>query len=163
MNLDSATNWATILGILVALAAYVSDRQRAERERQRSTFLESNARYLEYLKLCLERTDLDCFEIASDDPRLVSSDLTIEQMIAYSMLISMLETSFILYGDQSGKTRRRQWSGWEDYIKTWLERASFRRAWSTLSEQFDSAFVEYVDRLIRQGRTANALHNPNAR
>ena len=66
--LDAASYVATIIGIPVATLIFLNEKRKERSAREVETYVYSNEKYIEFLKLCLEHSDLDCFDCSSRDP-----------------------------------------------------------------------------------------------
>jgi hypothetical protein len=70
--------------------------------------------------------------------------------VLFDSLVSLLERSFLMYADQSNSIKKRQWSGWLDYIRDYFESSTFRSLWVSRGDQFDSDFVSFMNELARE-------------
>ena len=73
-----------------------------------------------------------------------------QKMIFYSILISMLEESFILFYRPDDPEYRRLWNSWEDYINEMLKIKDFRDQLLSLLQGEDPKFVEYMKAKLTQ-------------
>lgn len=147
--LEALSYVATIVGIPIAIAVFIADRRKEQRHRARETFVEANARYIDYLRMCIENPELSCSEVAPSDPRLHKTGLDAKTLNGFAILISNLETGYVLYDEQR---HSKQWKGWHDYMVMWVRRSDFQKAWSVIGHFFDADFVAYVDALLRDAR-----------
>ncbi|HET9227901.1 MAG TPA: hypothetical protein VFR31_14600 [Thermoanaerobaculia bacterium] len=136
---------ATIVGIPLALALFYFDRRSERWERRQRIYELPNALYNDYLRLCLEHPDLDIFDVPA--PTVYSPENKKKEWIAFTILVSMMESAYLLYRDHPDQSRNSQWPGWVEYIQWWLSRPNFAEAWSMLSLQFDSDFVRFMNSL----------------
>jgi hypothetical protein len=136
---------ATVLGVPIAISLFYVEKRRERRDRIQRIHETPNALYVDYLKLCLDHPELDIFDLKS--PSRPSPDSKKKEWIAFTMLVSMMETAFLLYREHPNQTKNSQWPGWEEYIQRWMSRQNFSSAWVKLSPQFDSHFVAYVNNL----------------
>jgi hypothetical protein len=151
--LEALSYVATIIGIPVAIAVFLSEKRKDRLQQERETYVEANGRYIDYLTMCLEHPDLDCFEFSKDDPDLQKAEMDVKKVTAFTVLISLLEAGYVLYRDQHTSARSTQWRGWHDYMVSWSQRPDFRRAWPILGPQFDSDFVQHMERIMRETDT----------
>lgn len=101
-------------------------------------------KYLEYQDLCIRYPYLDIFDVPDSHPIELNEKQKKEELIAFTMLISIFERAFLMYHDQSSDLKSKQWSGWNEYIKSYCERKNFRIAWKICGSSFDSDFQEFV-------------------
>ncbi|MEP7009365.1 MAG: hypothetical protein ABJC13_03500 [Acidobacteriota bacterium] len=143
--LDALASAATFLGIPIAILVFWFEQRRERFERQAQIYLSPNNQYIEYLKLCFEHPELDIYDLVSpgaSTPRDVK-----REWIAFNILVSVMEQAFLLYRGHPDPANK-QWTGWCDYMRWWLSRSNFRRAWDLeLSSQFDSDFIQFMNSL----------------
>ena len=148
--LEALSYLATIIGIPVAIVAFIAEKRKDRRARARDAYVEANARYIDYLTLCLEHPELDGFDLSEQDPDVRKSGLDVKKLALFTILISILETGYVLYADQRENARLRQWQGWHDYMVMWARRADFRIVWPLLGPQFDTEFVQHMEKIMRE-------------
>jgi hypothetical protein len=151
-------NVATFLGIPLAIIVLIRDRQQARRAAELETYRALQSEYAEFLRLCLEHPELGLYDYKPQPTSAPTGEHQARRMIAYEMWVSMCESAFFLYHqDHRSSFRRRQWTGWDQYMRDWAERDDFRRAWTEhLGYQFDSEFVSYLGAIVRE---AEERHN----
>ena len=96
------------LAVIVYLKAHQSDRQ----EREYKTYDELDNRFFEYQKLALQYYDLDILDVPNNDPSLAFDKKRKQEMVAYSILFSLFERTFLMFFNQTDAFQLRQWSGW---------------------------------------------------
>lgn len=74
-----------------------------------------------------------------------------QELIAFTILISVFERAYLMYHDQSTVIKERQWLGWEEYIESYCKRDNFRNSWHISGEEFDSEFQAYMKSKIQNG------------
>src|SRR5215210_3723635 len=136
---------ATIVGIPLALGLFYLDRRRERWERRQRIYEAPNALYAEYLRLCMNHPELDIFDVPA--PTVYTPESKKKEWIAFTLLVSMMESAYLLYRDHPDRSRNSQWPGWVEYIQWWLSRPNFAEAWDMLSLQFDSDFVRFMNEL----------------
>jgi len=137
-----------ILGFPLALYIFFKEKKKERYDREYGTYNALDDKYIHYLELCFKHPDLDIFDIPLDNKTERSPAQERQERIMFTILISILERAFLMYKDQSTKLKRRQWTGWIEYMKDWSKRANFRKEWQNLGTQFDSDFVNYMNKLI---------------
>ena len=142
-------NLSILLGIPVSLYLFYAEKEKERREREYGTYNALDDKYIDYLKLCLAYPEYDVFDIPNEIHREMSPEKRRMQLILFSILVSILERSFLMYKDQSTKVKKDQWAGWDSYIRDYTSRKSFREAWKLIGEDFDKNFVEYVSNIIK--------------
>lgn len=146
------SNVATFLGIPVAIFVLVRDRRLSRRAAELDTYQVLQAEYSHFLRLCLEHPDLGLYDYKPQSVSTFSPEQYTLRMIGFEIWVSMCESAFFLYHrDHHSQFYRRQWTGWEEYIRDWAERDDFRQCWREhLGYQFDSAFVNYVNGIVEK-------------
>jgi len=142
-----------LIGVPAGLYHYTRTTKKEQRDREYGTYNALDEKYLEFLKLCLDHPSLDVFDIPDETPRQLTEEQAKIELIAFTMLISMFERAFLMYRDQSTAVKRRQWSGWDSYIREYCERKNFRRDWEILGDEFDEDFQRYMAQHLNQGKT----------
>lgn len=135
---------ATVVGIPIAIILLYVEKARERRDRMQKIYETPGALYIDYLRLCLDHPELDIFDHPS--PSQPSPENKKKEWIAFTILISLMETAYLLYRDHPQRNNS-QWLGWEQYIQWWMSRQNFRTPWQKLSPQFDSEFIAYVNGL----------------
>nr|CBX28143.1 unknown protein [uncultured Desulfobacterium sp.] len=69
-----------------------------------------------------------------------------QEQVLFLILISILERAYLMYHDQSTDIKKRQWTGWVEYIRDYCRKENFRRRWPTLGPQFDKGFVTFMEK-----------------
>ena len=105
-------------------------------------------RYIDYVKLCLDHADLDVFDTPIARPEPPTPQQRREEGMVLSVLLSVLERAYLMYGDPRDDFERAQWTAWSAYIRAWAPRANFRSEWALGRGEYDAAFAAYMDGLI---------------
>lgn len=138
--LEPLSYLAILLGVPVALWQHRRAVHKEQEDREGGTYDALDEKFLEYQRICLDHTDLDIADVAQP----LAVELTPEQrraeLIAFTFLMSVFERAFLMYRTQSGVVRRRQWSGWEEYMRDFAGRLNFRAAWEVSGRTFDEDF-----------------------
>jgi len=150
--LEAASYAATIIGIPVVILVFLYEKKKDRAAQEIETYLSANDKYVHYLALCLEHPDLDCFDLSLLEPDVVATGLDIRKLTLFTILISTLETGFVLYRWHHTAIRRSQWQGWQEYMAMWASRPDFRQAWPALGPQFDLDFRKAMNLLIRDAK-----------
>ncbi|GAP62110.1 hypothetical protein ARMA_0533 [Ardenticatena maritima] len=154
-------NATVFLGFPIAILQYKRAIQKEQRDREYGTYDALDNKYLEFLYLCLQHPELDIFDVPDEkihqftdvSPSNNSSpnfETQKKELIAFSILISILERAYLLYADQSTEIKQRQWEGWRQYMEDYAKRENFQRAWQICGEQFDQEFVRFMDEIIKK-------------
>jgi hypothetical protein len=153
-------NLSIVLGIPVSLYLFYTEKEKERREREYGTYNALDDKYIDYLKLCLAYPEYDIFDIPNEENKEMSPEKRRMQLMLFSILVSILERSFLMYKDQSTKIKRDQWSGWDSYIRDYTSRISFREAWKLIGDDFDRNFVEYVNNIIKSIELEKEIDTP---
>lgn len=138
-----------ILGVPIALVIYFKKARKERLDREYGTYNALDDKYLEFLNICLNHPDLDIYHI-KDKGQKYSKEQKKRELIIFELLISILERAYLMYRDQGSRVKKDQWMGWNQYMKDWLNRPNFRKAWKKLGNQWDVNFQEHMSQLIQE-------------
>ena len=146
--IDATSKIIVILGLPLAFLQYQRTKRKEKRDREYGTYNALDEKYLEFQKLCLDYTHLDIFDIPDDNPVLLNQEQKKQELIIFTMLFSIFERAYLLYSDQYSNIKKRQWIGWDSYIKSFCKRENFLNAWNISGETFDTKFETYMNNTI---------------
>ena len=159
--LEVVTSLVTIVGLFIAISTFKQERERDRREvrinrkqRKDQIFDQLDQRYVEFMRLCAEHPDLDVMELPLGDPREPTSTQLRKEHALLAIAISMFESAFLMYRGQDSDFRKAQFKGWEELIKAYASRPSFRRVWSSIGSQFDTGFQKFMKDYIGESSMA---------
>jgi hypothetical protein len=148
---DTVLNYAqfiahivTILGLPAAIISYMMESSWRRRDRENGTYSSLDDKYLDYLQLCVDHPELEMFDAVESTRDNYEPREQIQRYAMFETLISIFERAYLMMQDHSSEARRRQWRGWEEYLKSWSKHPDFPVLWEKLGGQFDSEFVAYV-------------------
>jgi hypothetical protein len=145
--LEALSYLVTILGVPGAVYLFWNELRQQRRAREREAYNTLAEQYGEYIKLCLDRPELDAFEWSESEH---AEDVgTRRERMMMTYLMTLFERAYFMYRDQSPAFRRRQWAGWEAYVDEWCTRPNFRRAWDLYGQMFDADFMAYLSSRVR--------------
>lgn len=133
-----------VLGFPIAIVEFRKRRLREQHDREYGTYNALDEKYLEFQQLCLRMPRLNIFDVPDVTPAPLSEEEKKQEVIAFTMLFSIFERAFLMYYDQNTELRRKQWAGWDQYIRTFCARENFARAWAASGATFDTDFQEYI-------------------
>ena len=139
-----------VLGLPAALYQYRRSVLKEQQDREYGTYNALDEKYLEFQRMCFEHPRLDIFDIPDGATTALSPVEQKQELVAFTMLFSIFERAFLMYADQSSTIKRRQWSGWHEYLTDFCSRENFRRAWRISGNTFDTTFQDFVERTMRQ-------------
>jgi len=142
--LDAFSKIIVILGLPIAYLQYRRTKRKEKKDREYGTYNSLDEKFLEFQKLCLHYSYLNVFDIPDKEPQKLNQIQEKDELIIFTMLFSIFERAYLLYADQSTSIKKRQWSGWDAYIKSFCERDNFLRAWQLSGTTFDSNFENYM-------------------
>lgn len=142
--LDAISKIMVILGFPLAYIQYLRTKRKEKRDREYGTYNALDEKYLEFQKLCLEHPYLNIFDIPDKEPKKLDDKQRKEELILLTMLISIFERAYLLYSDQNSAIKKKQWVGWDLYIKSYCERKNFLHAWEISGTTFDTDFETYM-------------------
>jgi hypothetical protein len=137
---ESLSYIATILGIPIALFIFRSEKRKERRAREVEAYTRSTDRYIQYLTLCLDHSDIKAF-----DPDTIDRGVEARRLIMFSILICVFENAFLSLREASNRVWKRQWQGWENYITMWASEQDFIKTWDLIGGDFDSDFQTYMN------------------
>jgi hypothetical protein len=149
-NLEIVLNLTQLFGIPIAILLYINNKRKERRDKDYGTYDSLDDKYIDYLKLCLEHPALDVADIRRPEPTQLTTEQKHAELMMFSILLSIMERAYLMYKDRSYKVRKKQWEGWEDYIREWLRRPNFSAAVDELLHGFDERFVNYVEKLKQE-------------
>jgi hypothetical protein len=139
----------TVIGLPVAIVIflYQSRRERANEDEEEYQLL--NDAYNDFLRVVLRNSDL---HLRSNAP---TANLTPDQqermLVIFDMLISLFERAYLVaYSPHMSPTVARRWNSWEDFMREWCRRESFRSVLPQLLKGEDPEFSAYIQGLVRQ-------------
>lgn len=160
-NLSALETWelasyvVTVFGLPYAVALFYIEQKRERQNEEEEIYQKLSDEYADFCQLLLTNSDLRLMsgEVVADEK------LTAEQKerkhIIFELLMSLFERAFILvHEDNMNKQTQRLWQSWDDYIRFWLKRDDFRQNLTTLLSGEDPDFVNYMQRLANNFKTA---------
>lgn len=143
------TDITVLIGVPLAIVKYFKSVKEDKIEKQYDTYDALDEKYIEFQKLCLSKPYLNVFDI--DDG--LNIELTPiqkkEEIIAYSILISIFERAYIMY-ERKKNNEGNQWEGWLENIIDYCKRDNFVKAWEKNGWGWDSGFETLINRLIKE-------------
>src|SRR2546421_9025672 len=137
----------SVAGPLAAIV-YIKAKKTERLEKEYKTYDELDNRFFEYQKLALEYYDLDILDVPNNDPSLAFDKKRKQEMVAYSILFSLFERSYLMFSSQADMFRQRQWSGWKHFLNDFIRRENVRTAWELSKNTYDTDFQAFMDRKI---------------
>jgi hypothetical protein len=147
--LESLSYIAILLGIPVGIFQYYRAKKREQLDREYGTYNSLDEKYLEFLNLCFQYPHLNIFDIRDQSPSRLDNQQIKQELIAFTILFSIFERAYLMYHDQSTETKRKQWSGWEEYVGDYCVRENFRSAWSISGKTFDMDYQSYMEKRMK--------------
>jgi hypothetical protein len=144
-------NLATALGIPAAIVLFMREKRRERRAQEYQTYDALDEQYTRFQHLCLDHPRLDVHEVPLERRKPLSGDEQRQELAAFAILFSIFERAFLMYRDKSFTLKRKQWRGWEEYMRHYMARGSARQAWKTVSATgggFDADFIHFIEGLL---------------
>lgn len=135
---------AIIIGLPIGLYKYFQTKKKEQLNWEYTTYNALDEKYLEFQRLCLSHPELNIFDIPDKNPKPLndmSPQEKKEELIAFTMLISIFERAYLMYHDQTTHMKAKQWKGWKEYIISYSRRENFIRAWEISGGTFDEDFT----------------------
>jgi Ca2+/Na+ antiporter len=152
-----------VIGLFFTYRQYKSsESQEAENKAQElrnathQAYGELDERYHDFLQLCIDHPELDCYDVVPDGgtqglgvlPLDSGARLATQQRILYADLTSMFERAYLQYqhfdGSRLTELKANQWSGWERYILSFAGRPAYCDVWNEIRSEFDERFQRYM-------------------
>lgn len=144
---------ATVLSVpsvVVAVVTYRRAKIREARDKELVAYHTISSRYQSFLELCISHPEADVFCDRSTTLKENTSEWRVRVTII-AILIDVFETAFVVYEDQTTAWKKRQWSGWIDYIDFWVQKPSFQQAAAVLKIEFmDGEFFQLLSSRMRE-------------
>jgi len=155
--LEGISHLATIIGIPIAITIFVLEKRKHRKQLELEAFMEADERYRNHLMLCLQYPELNGFDPCCFGESAKNCDLDAKNLTMLALVVSMLESSFVLYRGHEEQLRSKQWQGWRLYMVDWARRPEFRKAWPVIRcSQFDTEFIECMDQIMKEVGVASA-------
>ncbi len=142
--LEAASYLMILFGLPLGLLQYVRATRKEQLDREYGTYNALDEKFIAYQLLCLERPDLDIFDIQHETIRGGAAEGGKQEVIAFTILFAIFERAYLMYHDQSSELKQRQWTGWDEYIRSFCARDNFRRAWELSGSTYDKDFENYM-------------------
>ena len=146
--LESLSFIVILLGIPVAIFQYYRAKKKEQMDREYGAYNSLDEKYLEFLNLCFQFPHLNIFDVADQTSPNLDDQQKKQELIALTMLISIMERAFLMYQDQSTDIKKRQWSGWDEYMTNFCKRENFISAWHINGNHFDLGYQNYMKHKI---------------
>jgi len=148
-----------ILGFPIAYFQYRRTKRKEKKDREYGTYNALDEKYLEFQKLCLDHPYLNIFDIPDENPKELNEKQKKEELILLTMLFSIFERAYLLYSDQYSEIKKKQWVGWDSYIKSYCERDNFLNAWEISGATFDTDFEKYMISNLEMAKKAKRVES----
>src|SRR5688572_26804249 len=142
---DFISKLIIIIGFPIAIFQYNSVTEKEKNDREYEIYNSLDQGFIEWEKLCLAYPNLDIFDIQDSIPPILNAKEKKEQVILFTILFSLFERAFVLYGDESTELKKSQWEGWNQYILDYFKRDNFRWAWKISGSTFEAEFQLYMN------------------
>ena len=150
---------AVVVGSLVAWWDLTEAHKQHRLDEAKRVYREVDERYCDFLKLALDHPTLDCFSNPLDGGHYMPTGEVqkAEQALLFTYLSDVFEVAFVSYQKHQEREQIQeikelnadQWSGWENYIKKFLARDTYRTNWYQIRSEYDAKFIAYMDGLCR--------------
>lgn len=143
----------TILGVPIAIYIFFTEKRRERIDRENGTYSTLDDKYIDFLKICLEHSELGVYDMEDNKNKIYTDEQITQRKIIFEILICLFERAFLMYFEQRDTIKKRQWSGWNEYMKNWMENKQFRILWvSYFNSQYDSRFLAHMNNLYSNSR-----------
>ncbi len=141
----------TALGLPFAIVFFWWEQRKERNNEEEEAYQLLSDAYNDFLKVVLANSDL---RLRTHEPL---TDPTPEQnermLVIYDMLISLFERAYIVaWSSSMSDVERRRWNSWDDFMREWCRRESFRSALPLLLRGEDPQFQAYILRIADEER-----------
>lgn len=147
--LEALSRVVVFVGIPTGLFQFFLKARHEQRDRAYGTYNALDEKYVQFQRLCLDYPRLDVFDVPDAEPAELTLEEKKQELVAFTLLFSIFERSFLMYKDQSRKVRDKQWTGWQGYLVSYCSRENFRQAWQLSGHTFDSEFQDHMAATLR--------------
>ncbi|HEY1101949.1 MAG TPA: hypothetical protein VGE70_00880 [Burkholderiaceae bacterium] len=133
----------TALGLPFAIVFFWWEQRKERNNEEEEAYQLLSDAYNDFLRVVLANSDL---RLRTHEPL---ADPTPEQnermLVIYDMLISLFERAYIVaWSSSMSDVERRRWNSWDDFMREWCRRESFRSALPLLLRGEDPQFQAYI-------------------
>jgi hypothetical protein len=143
-ELNALARLVVLIGVPTGLVQFYFKTRKERHDREYGTYNALDEKYVEFQLLCLDHPRLDVFDVPDAKPVELTFEEKKQELIAFTLLFSVFERSFLMYKDQSKKVREKQWTGWQTYLESYCVRENFRSAWQVSGHTFDQRFQDHM-------------------
>jgi hypothetical protein len=148
-TLEASSYAVTILGVPVAIYLFYQEKRKERREREYGTYNALDDKYIEFLNLCLNNTDLNIYYVKKSDSVTLTLDQERKQLLIFEILISILERAYLMYQDHNTQIKKEQWEGWNAYMHEWMGQKNFQESWRILGHQWEFNFIKHMNDILK--------------
>jgi hypothetical protein len=146
---------ALVTGVL-AWIEYRSSHARELREDATRAYDRADSNYNEFLKLCLDHPELDCYSKESPTKTPLDAKESIQQRVLFTMLVDVFEVAYVNYNnehyvDVAKEAYCTQWPAWIEAMKKYARKSAFQATWHDVGDEFDTQFQRCIEALLRDG------------
>src|SRR5437588_900857 len=100
------TDLAIIMGIPIGLYQLTRTARKEQREREEQVYNALDEKYIDFVELCLQHPYLDVFDIPDNESAVLTTQQKKEELIVFTVLVSIMERAYIMYHDQNNKMKQ---------------------------------------------------------
>ncbi|HEY4240645.1 MAG TPA: hypothetical protein VGM88_12575 [Kofleriaceae bacterium] len=152
-----------LLGGLGALLEYCDAHKRDRRETAQAAYQKADDSWKEFLKLCMDHPESDCYDGASLESPATSPIDEVRRRVMMSYLIDTFEVAYVSYNDpeyanDAHGTYCTEWPTWVAAIRKYARRDTYVRTWLDVGNEYDTEFQSCIDQLITEQRGQPRAH-----
>jgi hypothetical protein len=153
---DLLVDFTVLLGVPAGLIQFGLALRKGRQDRAYAAYDALDKEYIEFERFCFDHPRLDISGIDTTQSYQLTPEEQKQERIAFMVLISMFERAFIMYRHQPMGLKRRQWTGWEEYIDLYCKREKFCAVWrKSGTTTFDADFRDFMNRIVPPPATSS--------
>ena len=152
--IGTLANLTVVIGAPIAIINYIHTEKQNRLDRAYGTYDALDDKYIDFMRLCMEKPYLNIFDIEHEDPVKLTPAQKHEELVAFSILSAIFERAYIMYRERD-VDEGGQWDGWFITIKDYCRRDNFVDYWYKNGFGWDQRFEELICSLIKENANAN--------
>ncbi|MEN9803996.1 MAG: hypothetical protein RIS41_843 [Actinomycetota bacterium] len=154
VTINDYANWATALGIPIAIFGFSINKHIERRDRRRAMYSELDQKYRDFMALALQYPTLGVHDWRHLKETQLTEDEKAQQMILVEILGSFMRSLFEAHDKGRSYTLRRipsvDFGGWSKWFEYQACSPIFRAYWRERNDEYGKRFRLYMSLTIRE-------------